>query len=82
MEDTFRLDESDEPQDAKLLIRQLVAYNDAVGPKEEWKSLLFTLNDENGVLKAGLKGHTHWQWLFISQSSRSSMQSIIDQSAI
>jgi ribosomal protein S18 acetylase RimI-like enzyme len=52
--------------DIRLLIHNLVSYNDTQAEKENWRGLGIFIRDEMGKMAGGLHGYTHWGWLFIS----------------
>lgn len=51
--------------DRRILIRNLVSYNDTQAEKENWRSLAVFIRDDRGEIMGGLSGCTHWGWLFI-----------------
>ncbi|MBD1807281.1 GNAT family N-acetyltransferase [Microcoleus sp. FACHB-SPT15] len=52
--------------DIRLLIRNLVLYNDSQAEKENWRKLTIFVRNSQGEVIGGLNGYTHWNWLFIS----------------
>jgi GNAT superfamily N-acetyltransferase len=56
---------ANDPEGA-LLIRSLVAFNNSVAQPGNWKDFLVSAKDTGGNLIGGIKGHSHWDWLFIS----------------
>jgi ribosomal protein S18 acetylase RimI-like enzyme len=54
-----------DPELVQLLVRRLVAFNEAVAPPENHVRLgVFASAD--GELVGGAVGYTHWDWLFVS----------------
>lgn len=48
------------------LIRELVAFNNRVGPPERWDHVGFYAVDDEGALAGGLQGAFEWDWLHVS----------------
>ncbi len=63
---TIALVEEENSPEAKELIKNLVTFNDLVAPRENWESYLLVAKDCSGELIGGVKGYTHWDWLFVS----------------
>ena len=60
-----RIDGEDSPE-SRELVQFLVSFNAKVAPAEDWKSFVLIARDETGALVGGIKGYSHWGWLFIS----------------
>jgi GNAT superfamily N-acetyltransferase len=55
-----------ETADRGRILKGLRAYNEArVGPSR-WKPLMIVAREGRRIV-GGLKGHTHWTWLFVAQ---------------
>ncbi|MEH1942306.1 MAG: GNAT family N-acetyltransferase [Nostoc sp.] len=61
------VDDNPDPESIRLLISNLVEYNnDRQLEKDEYQPLAILLRDPNNTIVAGLVGKTQWGWLFIS----------------
>jgi GNAT superfamily N-acetyltransferase len=67
-ESDYRIEVTDAPSeaDARFVVRRLVQFNDAQAECECWRSLGIFMRGGDGAIAAGLVGHTHWGWLFVS----------------
>ena len=68
MKTNYSVTVEDNPSQADLdtIEANLVRYNDSQAEKENWQPIAVLLRDEHGEIVAGLAGHTHWNWLSIS----------------
>lgn len=53
-------------KDAQELVSNLVSFNDTKGPSENHEGLLIIARGYNNKMIGGLRGYTHFEWLFIS----------------
>jgi len=61
------VEENPAPADLNVIERALVAHNEAKSePRNHTPLTLFLRNDEDQIV-GGLRGHTVWGWLFVSQ---------------
>ena len=63
----FRIDERVEPADEAVVVRGLLAFNEArIGPSGE-QPVKFVARDSAGAVVGGILGHTRWRWLYIAK---------------
>jgi ribosomal protein S18 acetylase RimI-like enzyme len=52
-------------EDTRTIVQELVKFNEQRVEPEGWEALAVLLRDEEGELRGGLNGYTHWGWLYI-----------------
>ena len=63
----LRIDDKVEPADEAIVIRGLLAFNEArLGPSGE-QPVKFVARDSAGTVVGGILGHTRWRWLYIAK---------------
>jgi GNAT superfamily N-acetyltransferase len=63
---SFEVSEFADPDGEGVVVRGLVAYNEATAGPEDWRALA-VLARSGGVVIGGLRGYSHWSWLFVNQ---------------
>jgi GNAT superfamily N-acetyltransferase len=61
------LEEDPAPADLDVIERALVAHNEAKSEPRNHTPLTLFLRTAEGQIAGGLRGHTVWGWLFVSQ---------------
>lgn len=62
----IELSTTEDSEPAQKIHRTLKAEVEAeVGPSDR-KALILSAHDESGELRGGLRGYSHWKWLYIS----------------
>ena len=59
-------EEDPTPEDVQFLVGSLVAYNTSKAEPENHRPLTIFLRDAGGQIVGGIRGYTHWGWLFVS----------------
>ena len=65
MQPQFHLTDNGEPAAREVILRGLMAFNEAQTGSRDFRSLAVLLRDENGAAIGGLWGRTAWRWLFV-----------------
>ena len=65
--DDLRIDADVTATDEALVVRGLLAFNEArLGPSGD-KPVKFVVRDSKGEVVGGLLGHTRWRWLYVAK---------------
>jgi len=62
---TLEIHDHKDSDDAKMILRNLISFNEMKARSDDSQELMITLKSEKGELVAGLNGHTGWGWLFV-----------------
>ena len=65
MRPQFHLTDAGEPAAREVILRGLMAFNEAHTGSRDSRSLAVLLRDESGATIGGLWGRTAWRWLFV-----------------
>ena len=73
----WRISDSDQTPESAVIHERLKAHIEKESGPPNRRPLVISVEDERGKLVAGLRGFTHWQWLYVShvwveESQRSS----------